>query len=79
MCPNNQAKKRFGQNFLADKDIIDQIIGIIAPKYLDNLVEIGPGKGALTDKILSFKPKSLILIEKDDVLAKELKIKYNDV
>ena len=75
MCPNNQAKKRFGQNFLADKDIIDQIIGIIAPKYLDNLVEIGPGKGALTERLLHFCPR-LWTIEIDRDLAHFLKQRF---
>ena len=72
MCPNNQAKKRFGQNFLADTDIIDQIIGIIDPKYLDNLVEIGPGTGNLTKEIIKLKPKKLLLIEKDKNLYSKL-------
>ena len=31
-----------------------------------NVVEIGPGKGALTDEIIKMKPKKLVLIEKDD-------------
>ena len=41
-----------------------------------NIVEIGPGKGALTSQILNEKPKSLILIEKDNHLAEELKAKF---
>ena len=75
MCQNNQAKKRFGQNFLADTDIIDQIIGIIDPKYLDNLVEIGPGKGALTERLLHFCPR-LWTIEIDKDLVQFLKKRF---
>jgi 16S rRNA (adenine1518-N6/adenine1519-N6)-dimethyltransferase len=75
LCPNNQAKKRFGQNFLADTDMIDQIIRIIDPKYLDNLVEIGPGKGALTERLLHFCPR-LWTIEIDKDLVQFLKKRF---
>ncbi len=69
------AKKSLGQNFLTDKNIIKKIINLtdITNK---NIIEIGPGKGSLTDEILSKKPKSLILIEKDSKLAFNLKKKY---
>ena len=69
------AKKSLGQNFLIDKNIINKIINLI--KVEDrNIIEIGPGKGALTDEILNRKPKSLILIEKDKFLSDKLKSKY---
>ena len=41
-------------------------------------MEIGPGNGALTNKILENKPKTLTLIEKDKKLLNELKIKYKN-
>ena len=41
-------KKRFSQNFLEDKSVIEKIINIINPEKNDHLIEIGPGKGALT-------------------------------
>ena len=40
------------------------------------MIEIGPGKGALTDEILKKSPKSLILLEKDHELSKSLNYKY---
>jgi len=43
-----QARKRFGQHFLADRGIIDDIVAAIGPKPGQALVEIGPGLGALT-------------------------------
>ena len=69
------SKKSLGQNYLIDSNIIKKITNI--PQiYNKNILEIGPGMGALTEQILSKKPKSLILVEKDDFLSEELKKKY---
>ena len=74
---NTYAKKSLGQNFLIDINIIKKIISL-TNIFDKNILEIGPGKGALTDEILKNKPKSLILIEKDNSLSNELKLKYKD-
>ena len=66
------AKKSLGQNFLVDHNIIRKIINLTVIKN-QNIVEVGPGLGALSQEILKKKPKSLILIEKDDLLAENLK------
>lgn len=50
---NHKPRKRFGQNFLHDTVIIQQIIAAISPKAGENIVEIGPGKGALTAPLLT--------------------------
>ena len=68
-------KKSLGQNFLIEKNIIKKIINLTDLKNKD-ILEIGPGKGALTDEILIKDPKSLSLIEKDFLLSKNLKKKY---
>jgi len=44
----HKPRKRFGQNFLVDHQVINRIISTIAPKKDDNIIEIGPGKGALS-------------------------------
>ena len=69
------SKKSLGQNFLIDKNIIKKIINSTFIKNR-NIIEIGPGKGALTDEILKKNPKSLKLIEKDNQLCEYLKNKY---
>ena len=69
------AKKSLGQNFLIDKNIIKKIVNSTIVKN-KNIVEIGPGKGALTDEILKKNPKSIKLIEKDNQLCEFLKNKY---
>ena len=48
----HRARKRFGQHFLTDAAIIDQLVRSIAPREGDNLLEIGPGQGALTYPLL---------------------------
>ncbi len=71
------AKKSLGQNFLVDGNVIRKIISL-SKITNENIFEIGPGSGALTDEILKKKPKSLIIIEKDFELSKKLKFKYSD-
>ncbi len=71
------AKKSLGQNFLIDLNVIKKIINFSSVRN-NNILEIGPGRGALTNEILRRKPKSLILIEKDKFIYEELKIKYEN-
>ena len=66
-----KAKKSLGQNFLIDKNIIAKILKYSNIKE-NNIVEIGPGTGNLTKEIINKNPKSLLLIEKDNNLAKDL-------
>ena len=68
------AKKSLGQNFLIDKNIIKKILNLSKIKN-KHVIEIGPGRGALTEEILKNKPKTLIVVEKDIFLANELKKK----
>ena len=68
-------KKKFGQNFLIDKNILNKISKLIQSENL-NILEIGPGDGQLTDKIISKKPKRLTLVEIDKDLVKDLSKKY---
>ena len=58
------AKKSLGQNFLIDKNIIKKILNLSKIKN-KHVIEIGPGRGALTEEILKNKPKTLIVVEKD--------------
>ncbi len=68
-------RKRFGQNFLVDDGIIDSIVGSIAPQRSDNLVEIGPGLGALTAPLLA-RLDRLHVIEIDRDLIAQLRERY---
>jgi len=66
-----KAKKSLGQNFLIDKNIIDKIIDIVEIEN-ESILEVGPGTGNLTSSLFKKKPKKLIVVEKDDQLAKRL-------
>ncbi|HAW45111.1 MAG TPA: 16S rRNA (adenine(1518)-N(6)/adenine(1519)-N(6))-dimethyltransferase [Sutterella sp.] len=60
------AHKRFGQNFLVDESVLDALIGFIAPNAEDKIIEIGPGRAALTARLLRRVPKmSAVEIDRD--------------
>lgn len=64
----NRPRKHFGQHFLHDQNIIQKIISAIAPQPTDCFVEIGPGRGALTQPLLE-RVERLDVIEIDHELA----------
>ena len=65
------ARKRFGQNFLHDRYVIDQIVAAINPQPGQNLVEIGPGLAALTEPVAAQMDK-MTVVELDRDLAARL-------
>lgn len=66
-------KKRFGQNFLHDTHVILQIVNALGLQKEDNLLEIGPGLGALTEPMLA-QVNGMTVIELDSGLAAKLKL-----
>lgn len=66
-----RARKRFGQNFLTDPSVVARIIALIGPGPDDHIVEIGPGRRALTDA-LSTRAGRLTLVEIDRDLGSAL-------
>ncbi len=72
-----KVKKSLGQNFLIDSEILEIIINTIDIKN-KSILEVGPGTGNLTSYILKKNPKKVLVIEKDDELAKNLQFKYNN-
>lgn len=69
-----KALKRFGQNFLIDKNIINKIVNQINFNKDDNILEIGPGQGALTEYLIQHNNYSAV--ELDPRMVDELKQKY---
>jgi len=76
MNEKHRAKKRFGQHFLIDQQIIQAIVSNINPMPNDTIVEIGPGNGALT-KPIAFHNPYLHLIELDRDLIPALEEKFS--
>ena len=68
----HQARKRFGQNFLSDRAIIEALVDTIAPRPGQAMVEIGPGLGALTQPLVE-RLGHLTVIELDRDLAQRLR------
>jgi 16S rRNA (adenine1518-N6/adenine1519-N6)-dimethyltransferase len=63
---SHKARRRFGQNFLNDSQVIERIVSIISPKRKDDIVEIGPGKGAITFPLLEQLDKlNVVEIDRD--------------
>jgi 16S rRNA (adenine1518-N6/adenine1519-N6)-dimethyltransferase len=71
-------KKSLGQNFLIDQNILNKIADTGEIGHEDLVIEVGPGSGALTNKILEKKPKNLIVIEKDIQLSNFLIKKFKE-
>lgn len=74
---NIRAKKSLWQNFLIDENIL-QIIANSSEISDKNIIEVGPGYGALTDFIIEKNPKNLDLVELDDDMIKILEKKFRD-
>jgi len=71
----HQPRKRFGQNFLADAHYVAKIVAAIAPAPGDNIVEIGPGLGALTGALVDGAGR-IAAIEIDRDLAARLRDRF---
>ena len=70
-------KKSLGQNFLIDTGIIEKICNSGNITENNNVLEVGPGTGNLTEIILQKKPKKFHVIEKDERLIKNLKERFD--
>ena len=72
-----KAKKSLGQNFLIDHNILEKIVNLTKIEN-KTVLEVGPGTGNLTSEILKRKPKKLIVVEKDKLLASNLESNFKD-
>jgi len=69
-------KKRFGQHFLRNRGAVTKIVGAVQPQPGEVIVEIGPGEGVLTEKLLEIAP--VIAIEIDRDLAPALEQRFGE-
>ena len=70
-------RKRFGQNFLKDQSVLDDIVSAIAPKNADTVVEIGPGMGAMTERLMPYL-SAMDVVELDRDLVTFLQKKFSN-
>ncbi|MFC4297385.1 MAG: 16S rRNA (adenine(1518)-N(6)/adenine(1519)-N(6))-dimethyltransferase RsmA [Castellaniella sp.] len=77
MAGAHQARKRFGQHFLADESVVDAIVRAIDPQPGDAMVEIGPGLSALTAPLLD-RLDRLAVVELDRDLARRLRGRWGE-
>jgi 16S rRNA (adenine1518-N6/adenine1519-N6)-dimethyltransferase len=71
----HRPRKRFGQHFLHDANVVARLVAAIRPQPDDRLIEIGPGEGALTAPLLE-QVQRLEVIEIDRDLAQRLRATY---
>jgi 16S rRNA (adenine1518-N6/adenine1519-N6)-dimethyltransferase len=70
-------KKKWGQNFLRNRGAVDRIVAAIEPQPDEIVLEIGPGEGVLTEKLLALGNRT-IAIEIDPELGARLRAKFGD-
>lgn len=68
--PKFKAKKSLGQHFLRNPAICERIVALVDPQAQDQILEIGPGPGALTSVLRQAPFAKLLLLEKDDAFAR---------
>ncbi len=72
-----KAKKRFGQHFLHSKSLVGKIVGFLTPQPGEILLEIGPGRGIMTEEILlKFPEYPKIIVEAEREAYEETERKY---
>ncbi|MEP7248133.1 MAG: rRNA adenine dimethyltransferase family protein, partial [Gammaproteobacteria bacterium] len=70
------ARKRFGQHFLHDASVLERIVYAVSPRPGDHIVEIGPGRGALTQALLNAGSTTLDAVEIDRDLVPRLRADF---
>ncbi len=71
----SDAKRRFGQNFLVDRGVVDRIITAVSPRADETIIEIGSGRGALTSRLLETSGR-VVAIEFDRDLIPSLRAEF---
>jgi len=68
-------KKKWGQNFLRNRGAVERIVAAVEPEPGELIVEIGPGEGVLTERLVSF-PNEIVVVEIDPALAARLRTRF---
>ena len=73
---DHKFRKKWGQNFLTDNNLLEKIVRTVAPNNQDSILEIGPGGGALSVKIINLV-KEMVAVEVDPHLVQHLNLLNN--
>lgn len=68
-------KKKWGQNFLRNRGAVERIVAAVDPQPDELIVEIGPGEGVLTERLIAF-PNEILAVEIDPELAARLRARF---
>jgi 16S rRNA (adenine1518-N6/adenine1519-N6)-dimethyltransferase len=68
-------KKKWGQNFLRNRGAVERIVAAVDPQPDELIVEIGPGEGVLTERLIAF-PNEIVVVEIDPELASALRARF---
>ena len=74
----HQARKRFGQHWLKDQTVLESIVAAAALQPSDRVLEVGPGRGALTERLLTSPAAAVHAVELDRDLADGLRDRFRD-
>lgn len=77
MASHSRARRRFGQNFLVDPRAVERILSLLDPRPGQRLLEIGPGRGALTARLIE-RAGTIAAVELDRDLARTLRQRFDD-
>src|SRR5438552_2650104 len=75
MPPVAAPKKKWGQNFLRNRGAVARIVAAVEPKADDLILEIGPGEGVLTEKLVEL-PNEIVALEIDPDLSEQLRARF---
>ena len=70
------ARKRFGQHWLRDERVLDQILEASDLQAADRVLEVGPGRGALTERLLRSQAAAVHAVELDRDLVAGLRDRF---
>ena len=74
----HRARKRFGQHWLIDQSVLDRIVAAAQLGPEDRVLEVGPGRGALTERLLASPAASVQAVELDRDLVQGLRQRFSD-
>lgn len=75
---DNKPLKKFGQNYIVDKNIVTKFVGLFDPQIDDLVLEIGPGRGAITEQLVE-KSQNVYAVEIDSRVIEDLSIRFENL